>query len=60
MGDTLNQLKPGALWQNFVTLNAIPRASKKEEAVIQFMIDFGNRLNLQTIKDDIGLSLIHI
>ena len=51
MSDTFSELTPAALWQNFAALNAIPRASKKEEAVIQFMIDFGNRLNLPASRD---------
>ncbi len=58
MSNTINDLSPTALWQNFAALNAIPRASKKEEAVIQFMLDFGKKLNLQTFKDDVGNVII--
>ncbi len=58
MNTNLNELTPTALWQNFAALNAIPRASKKEEAVIQFMIDFGKKLNLPTTKDEIGNVII--
>ncbi|MBK8521234.1 MAG: aminoacyl-histidine dipeptidase [Chitinophagaceae bacterium] len=58
MHTNLKELKPAELWQNFALLNAIPRASKKEEAVIQFMIDFGSKLNLPTTKDDIGNVII--
>jgi len=58
MHTNLNELTPTALWQNFAALNAIPRASKKEEAVIQFMMDFGNKLNLSTTKDEIGNVII--
>lgn len=58
MHTNLNELTPTALWQNFAALNAIPRASKKEEAVIQFMMDFGNGMNLPTVKDDIGNVII--
>lgn len=50
----VKDLEPKALWQNFAGLNAIPRASKKELKVIQFMVDFGNKLGLETIKDHIG------
>jgi dipeptidase D len=50
----VNTLEPQDLWQNFVNLNAIPRASKKEEQVIAFMVDFGQELGLETIKDAIG------
>ena len=58
MHSNINELMPTELWQNFSALNAIPRASKKEEAVIQFMMDFGNKLNLPTQKDDIGNVII--
>lgn len=34
MSSTINELSPSELWQNFAALNAVPRASKKEEAVI--------------------------
>jgi dipeptidase D len=55
---SITDLSPNELWQNFAALNAIPRASKKEEAVIQFMLDFGNKLNLHTTKDEIGNVII--
>ncbi|MGL5113240.1 MAG: aminoacyl-histidine dipeptidase, partial [Flavobacterium sp.] len=40
-------------WNQFADLNAVPRPSKKEELVIQFMKDFGNRLGLETVEDEI-------
>jgi dipeptidase D len=55
---SINELTPTALWQHFASLNAVPRASKKEEAVIQFILDFGKRLNLQTYKDEVGNVII--
>jgi len=58
MSNTINELSPSELWQNFAALNAVPRASKNEEQVIQFIIDFGKKLNLQTIKDDVGNVII--
>ena len=58
MNKAVDHLSPTELWQNFAALNAIPRASKKEEAVIQFMLDFGKKLNLQTYKDDVGNVII--
>ncbi len=54
----INELEPKTLWKNFQALNAVPRASKKEERVIAFMIKFGKDLGLETIKDDIGNVLI--
>lgn len=50
----VKNLEPKALWNSFASLNAIPRASKKEEQVIAFMIAFGKELGLETIKDPIG------
>jgi dipeptidase D len=51
---SVKQLEPKALWNHFADLNAVPRPSKKEERVIQFMMDFGKSLGLETIKDAIG------
>ncbi len=53
-----NSLEPKAIWKNFVALNAVPRASKKEERVIAFMVDFGKSLGLETSVDEIGNVLI--
>jgi len=50
----IRNLEPKELWNSFADLNAIPRASKKEEQVIAFMIAFGEGLGLETIKDPIG------
>ncbi|MET0759370.1 MAG: aminoacyl-histidine dipeptidase, partial [Flavobacterium sp.] len=41
------------LWNKFADLNAVPRPSKKEERVIEFMKNFGNSLGLETFEDDI-------
>lgn len=51
---SVRDLEPKAMWNHFADLNAVPRASKKEEEVIQFMMDFGNNLGLETIKDAVG------
>ena len=58
MNNNISELSPTAWWQNFAALNSIPRASKKEEQVIQFIIDFGQQLNLETYKDEIGNVII--
>jgi dipeptidase D len=54
----LTQLAPQELWNHFSQLNGIPRASKQEEQVIDFMVGFGTGLGLETIKDDIGNVII--
>lgn len=50
---SVRNLEPKALWNHFADLNAIPRPSKKEERVIQFMLDFGKSLGLETKTDAI-------
>lgn len=55
---SLQNIEPQALWQHFSDLNAVPRPSKKEERVIQFMVDFGNQLGLTTAVDKIGNVII--
>jgi dipeptidase D len=50
---SIRNLEPKALWNHFADLNAVPRPSKKEERVIQFMVDFGKSLGLETMKDAI-------
>jgi dipeptidase D len=50
---SVRNLEPKALWNHFADLNAVPRPSKKEERVIQFMLDFGKSLGLDTKTDAI-------
>lgn len=49
----IRDLEPKALWNNFADLNAVPRPSKKEERVIEFMLNFGKSLGLETKTDEI-------
>lgn len=58
MNSDIKNLEPKAVWKNFADLNAVPRPSKKEERVIQFMVDFGKNLNLQTMVDKVGNVII--
>ncbi len=54
MSKQIRVLEPASVWNHFADLNAVPRPSKKEERVIQFMVDFGNSLGLPTEVDHIG------
>jgi dipeptidase D len=58
MSSEIRQLQPQQLWNKFADLNAVPRASKKEERVIAFMKDFGKSLGLETIEDEVGNVII--
>ena len=40
-------LEPKIIWNHFEDINAVPRPSKHEERIIQFMLDFGNNLGLE-------------
>jgi dipeptidase D len=55
---SIRNIEPKALWNNFADLNAVPRPSKKEEKVIEFMMNFGKSLGLETIQDKIGNVII--
>ena len=54
----IRNLEPTRLWNYFADLNAIPRASKKEQRVIQFICDFGKGLNLPVHRDETGNVII--
>ena len=58
MNQSIRELQPQELWNHFADLNAVPRPSKKEEQVIEFMMDFGKQLGLETHKDPIGNVII--
>ncbi len=58
MNPEILKLKPQNLWKNFAKLNAVPRASKKEERVIAFMKEFGKNLGLETFEDEVGNVII--
>ncbi|ARV06267.1 cytosol nonspecific dipeptidase [Polaribacter sp. SA4-10] len=58
MNKEIRNLEPKAVWNHFSDLNAVPRPSKKEERVIDFMVDFGKKLNLETFVDKVGNVII--
>ena len=58
MNQDLKNIEPTEIWSHFTDLNAVPRPSKKEEKIIQFMLDFGEKLNLETITDTVGNVII--
>ncbi len=58
MSDQIRDLEPKAIWTHFADLNAVPRPSKKEERVIEFIKAFGESLGLPTRTDEIGNVII--
>lgn len=58
MNEEIRALEPKVLWNKFADLNAVPRPSKKEERVIEFIRKFGNDLGLETMVDQVGNVII--
>ena len=51
-------LQPSCVFEQFAKINAIPRPSKHEEKMIEFLKDFGKGLNLETEVDETGNVII--
>lgn len=58
MNQDIKNSEPTEVWSHFADLNAVPRPSKKEEKIIQFMVDFGKKQQLETIVDAVGNVII--
>ncbi|MDP5093717.1 MAG: M20/M25/M40 family metallo-hydrolase, partial [Polaribacter sp.] len=58
MNQDIKNSEPTEVWSHFANLNAVPRPSKKEEKIIQFMVDFGKKQQLETLVDHIGNVII--
>ncbi len=58
MSNEIANIHPQELWKHFYDLTQIPRPSKHEAAVAQFIVDFGEKLGLETIVDTIGNIII--
>ncbi|MFO7718912.1 MAG: aminoacyl-histidine dipeptidase [Gillisia sp.] len=58
MNEEIRSLEPKVLWNKFADLNQVPRPSKKEERVIEFIKNFGNKLKLETMVDKVGNVII--
>ena len=52
------ELKPARVFEQFAKVNAIPRPSKHEEKMIEFLQEFGKSHGLETITDETGNVLI--
>ena len=58
MSDAIRHLEPVALWGRFADLNAIPRASGKEEAVCAWITGLAQSKGLEVSSDDVGNVLV--
>ena len=58
MNNQVSKLQPTSIWKNFVSLNSVPRPSKKEEKIVNFLIKFAENNNLRYSRDKIGNLII--
>jgi dipeptidase D len=58
MNNELLKLNPERLWYYFSEILGIPRPSKKEEKIAQYLQDFGKTHKLETLIDEAGNILI--
>jgi dipeptidase D len=58
MSKEILNLEPKAIWKHFYSLTKIPRPSKHEDEIQEFIVNFGNSLGLETIKDEVGNVII--
>ena len=57
MNDIRN-LEPKQLWNYFHEITQIPRPSKKEKRIVEYMKAFGKKYNLETVVDKVGNVII--
>jgi dipeptidase D len=58
MSNEIVNLEPKAVWKNFYALTQVPRPSKHEEKIQDFMLQFGDDLGLETFRDKVGNIII--
>ena len=50
----ISELQPRGVWEQFEAITQVPRPSKKEEQIIEFLIAFAKQHSLEWQRDDIG------
>jgi dipeptidase D len=58
MNNEILNLKPSKVWYYFNEILQIPRPSKKEGKIIEYLLRFGKEHNLETLQDEVGNVLI--
>ncbi len=51
---TIKELKPALIWGIFDSITKVPRPSKKEEKIRQFLLDFAKEHNISVKTDEVG------
>lgn len=50
--EAIEGLKPEILWQRFYEISQIPRPSKKEEKILEYLRNFAKEHNIKMLEDD--------
>ena len=58
MANVLNGLKPERIWDIFEEILNIPRPSKHEDAIREYVMNFGKKIGLETSMDEVGNIII--
>ena len=53
-----SSLKPASVFECFAQVNQVPRPSKREEKMIEFLLNYGKSLSLPTRRDEAGNVII--
>ena len=51
---TIKDLQPKAVWENFYGLTRIPRPSKHEAKVQEYLLEWGKKNGVDVKRDDTG------
>ena len=58
MNEAILNLKPAKVWYFFKEILNIPRPSKKEGKIIEYLLRFGKKHGLETLQDEVNNVLI--
>ncbi|MBU1098369.1 MAG: cytosol nonspecific dipeptidase [Ignavibacteriae bacterium HGW-Ignavibacteriae-2] len=58
--DVIKNLKPALLWKYFYEISQVPRPSKKEEKIREYVIDFAQKHSLEFVEDKVGNIVIKV
>ncbi|MBI5478948.1 MAG: aminoacyl-histidine dipeptidase [Deltaproteobacteria bacterium] len=60
MASPLDDLEPRILWQQFDAIRQIPRASKNEEQIAAYVLDFAAKHGLEAVRDGVGNVIVRV
>jgi dipeptidase D len=60
MASPLDNLEPRILWQQFDAIRQIPRASKNEEKIAAYVVDFAGQHGFEAVRDGVGNVVVRV